>query len=158
MSIEGQPVRHLLEGSTTRSPPTTFSLQGTAMNAIVCITVLSLMQFFFFGALVGKARARLGVKAPAMNGSETFERLLRVHLNTMERLVMFVPLLWTAAQFWNPLWVSAAGALFLVGRMLYWRGYVRSPEQRGLGNVLTVVSIAFLLLANLAGLGKALLG
>jgi glutathione S-transferase len=128
------------------------------MNAIVSITVLSLMQFFFFSALVGKARAKLGIKAPAMNGPEAFERLVRVHLNTMERLVMFVPLLWMAAQFWNPLWVAAAGVLFLVGRVLYWRGYVLSPEQRSLGNVFTVVSIALLLLANLVGLGKALLG
>jgi glutathione S-transferase len=128
------------------------------MNPIVSITVLSLMQFFFFGALVGKARAKLGVKAPSMIGPEAFERLVRVHLNTLERLVMFVPLLWMAAQFWNPLWVAGAGVLFLVGRVLYWRGYVRSPEQRSLGNVLTVVSIALLLLANLVGLGKAWLG
>ncbi len=128
------------------------------MNAIITITVLSLMQYFFFGALVGKARAALGINAPRMEGSEAFECLVRVHLNTMERLVMFMPLLWMASRFWNPLWVSAAGALFLVARVLYWRGYVRSPERRKVGNILTVVAIALLLLANLAGLGKAWLG
>jgi glutathione S-transferase len=158
MSIGGRRVRHLLEGPQKRSPNPTCSLQGFKANALVSVTVLSLMQFFFFGALVGKARAKLDVKAPSMNGPEAFERLVRVHLNTMERLVMFVPLLWMAGQFWNPLWVAAAGVLFLVGLVLYWRGYVRSPEQRSLGNVLTIVSIASLLLANFAGLGKSLLG
>jgi glutathione S-transferase len=124
------------------------------MNPITTVTVLALTQFFFFGALVAKARSQLGVQAPAMTGPEAFNRLQRVHLNTGERLVLFVPLLWMAAQFWNPLWVAGAGALFLLGRVLYWRGYVRAPQNRGLGNVLSMVSIALLLLATLAGLIK----
>lgn len=54
-----------------------------------------------------------------MPGPEAFERLSRVHLNTHERLVPFLPLMGLAAQFWNPAGVAAVGALFLVGRHLY---------------------------------------
>ena len=127
------------------------------MNPIILITVLALVQSTFFGALVAKARSSEGVAAPSTQGTAAFERLNRVHMNTLERLALFLPLLWLAAQFWNPLWVSMAGVVFLVGRMLYWKGYVKSPADRTLGNIVTMLSIASLLLATLAGLVKSML-
>ncbi len=127
------------------------------MNPIILITVLALVQFTFFGALVAKARGSEGVAAPAMQGTAAFERLNRVHMNTLERLVLFLPLLWSAAQFWNPMWVSIAGVVFLLGRVLYWKGYVKSPADRLLGNIVTMLSIVALLLATLAGLAQSML-
>ncbi len=122
------------------------------MNFVIAVALLSLIQFFYFGALVAIARHRLDVPAPAMTGPAAFERLSRVQMNTLERLVLFLPLLWLAAQFWNPLWVAGVGVVFLVGRVVYWRAYVRQPEQRGVGNVLSMLPIGVLLLATLAGL------
>jgi glutathione S-transferase len=127
------------------------------MNSIILVTVLALVQFVFFGALVAKARAKEQVFAPATAGSAAFNVLNRVHMNTLERLAIFLPLLWMAAQFWNPLWVSGLGAVFLAGRMLYWKGYVKSPESRSMGNVVTMLAIAGLLIATLAGLVKVAL-
>ena len=125
------------------------------MNYVVLITVLALIQFAFFGALVARARSKLGVAAPAMSGPPEFDRLVRVHLNTLERLVLFVPLMWMATQFWAPVWVAAVGLIFLLGRMLYWKGYVKSPEARAVGNIATMLSIGVLLLANVLGLVRA---
>lgn len=72
------------------------------MNYVILVTVLASIQFTFFGALVAIARGKLGVAAPAMSGPPEFDRLVRVHLNTLERLVLFVPLMWMATQFWAP--------------------------------------------------------
>ena len=127
------------------------------MNAIILVTVVALFQFFIFGALVAIARAKQGIAAPAMTGTPAFERLVRVHLNTLERLVLFVPLMWLAAQFWNPLWVAGVGVVFLVARMLYWRGYVKHPDQRMLGNVLSMIPIGIFLLATLVGLVRSVI-
>lgn len=127
------------------------------MQSVIAVTVLALIQFAFFGALVAIARKTQGVAAPAMTGSDAFERLARVHLNTQERLVLFLPLMWLAAQFWNPVWAAAAGIVFLIGRMVYWRGYVQHPEKRMVGNLLTMLPIALLLLATLAGLARSAL-
>lgn len=126
------------------------------MHYVNLVIVLALIQFTFFGALVAIARGKLGVAAPAMSGTPEFDRLVRVHLNTMERLVLFVPLLWMAAQFWSPTWVAAVGVVILVGRMLYWKGYVKSPEGRSLGNIVSMLPIGALLVANLVGLARAL--
>ncbi|MBL8344836.1 MAG: MAPEG family protein [Rubrivivax sp.] len=127
------------------------------MTALITVTVLMLVQYTFFGALVAKGRSTFQVSAPAMTGPEGFERLVRVHLNTQERLILMLPLMVTAAQFWSPLVVSAAGVLFLIGRVAYWRGYVEQPAKRMLGNVLTMVAIGVCLLATLAGLVKSAL-
>jgi len=127
------------------------------MHSVIAVTVLALIQFTIFGALVAIARKKQGVAAPAMTGSDVFERLCRVHLNTQERLVLFLPLMWLAAQFWNPVWAATAGIVFLIGRMVYWRGYVQHPEKRMVGNLLTMLPIGLLLLATLVGLVRSAL-
>lgn len=127
------------------------------MNLLITAVVLMLVQFIFFGALVARARSTLQVQAPAMTGPQAFERLVRVHLNTQERLVLMLPLMASAAHFWNPAWVAAAGALFFLGRFVYWKGYVEQPAKRMLGNILTMVAVGACLLATVAGLVKSAL-
>ena len=126
------------------------------MRYLALTTTLVLMQYLFFGALVAKARLSEQVNPPAVQGSAAFNALYRVHQNTMERLVVFLPLLWMAGQFWPAPAVAAWGAVFVLARHLYWKGYVKSPAERKAGNVLSMVVMAGLLLANLAGLARSL--
>ena len=74
------------------------------MEAVVIITALALMQFVFFGIQVGRTRGKAGIKAPVMTGTPELDRMCRVHVNTMEQLVLFVPTLWLYAHYVNPLW------------------------------------------------------
>jgi uncharacterized membrane protein YecN with MAPEG domain len=125
------------------------------MHFLTLTTLLTLVQYLFFGALVAKARQSEQVTAPAVQGSLVFNTLHRVHQNTLERLLVFLPLLWMAAQFWPAPLVAAWGALFLVARTLYWKGYVKSPADRKMGNILTMLVMAGLLVANLAGMVRS---
>lgn len=124
------------------------------MHYLALTTTLVLMQYLFFGALVAKARQTDGVPAPSVQGSAAFNALYRVHQNTLERLVVFLPLLWMAGQVWPASDVAAWGAVFVVARHLYWKGYVKSPADRKAGNVLSMLVMAGLLLANLAGMAS----
>ena len=121
------------------------------------VLLLALVEFVVFGYLVGSARAKYGVKAPATSGHEMFDRYFRVHYNTLELLILFVPALWIAAIYWNPAWIAGIGAVYLVGRVIYLRGYVVEPKQRAIGFALSIVPILVLLLAALFGTIKALL-
>jgi glutathione S-transferase len=126
--------------------------------AWVClVTVLALIQFIFFGALVSMGRIKHGVQPPSMTGPAAFEALVRVHLNTLERLILFVPLLWMAALLWSPQWAALAGVFFLVGRFIYWRAYVKDPASRQPGNILSMLAIAVLLLATVMGIVQTVL-
>ncbi len=121
------------------------------MVLVEIVTVLALLQFVVFGALVGRARGKYGISAPAVSGHEMFERYYRVQINTLELLVVFVPSLWLAARYWSPLVVAAIGAIYLVGRVLYFRAYVSEPAKRGIGFVMSLGPAVLLLLATLVG-------
>jgi len=128
------------------------------MHFLTLTTLLTLVQYLFFGALVAKARQSEQVTAPAVQGSLLFNTLYRVHQNTLERLLVFLPLLWMAAQFWPAPLIAAWGGLFLIARFVYWKGYVKSPVDRKMGNILTMLVMAGLLVANLAGMARSQLG
>ena len=127
------------------------------MACVNLVTLGALLEYFVFIYLVGKARENYGVKAPAISGHEIFERYFRVQQNTLELLIAFIPALWIAAQYWNPTWMAAIGAVFLIGRLLYLRGYVSDPKARSLGFLLSAVPILILVGAGVVGAVRVLL-
>lgn len=115
------------------------------------VTTLALMQFVAFGLFVAKARGTYGIKAPATTGDEMFERYYRVHMNTLEMLVVFVPALWMAAKYWSPGWMAFFGAIYLAGRVIYFQSYLKDPSSRTIGFAMSFLPTLFLLLAALTG-------
>ena len=109
------------------------------MAWIELITVLAVFQLFVFSILVARARGRYGVQAPATSGHEMFDRYYRVQMNTIEVLMLFLPSLWVASLCSDSVWITVAGFVYLVGRMVYLFGYVSDPKQRGLGYVLSIL-------------------
>ena len=122
------------------------------------VTLLALFEYMGFIYLVGRARDRYGIKAPATSGNDMFERYFRVQMNTLELLILFVPALWMAAAYWNPAWVAIVGAVYLIGRALYLRGYVADPKSRSWGFLLSAVPIIVLVLAGTIGVVRGLTG
>ena len=119
------------------------------MNYVHIVAVLAVFQFFVFGILVGRARARHGVKAPATTGHEQFDRAFRVHQNTLEQLVGFLPALLIASWYWPNAIIAGIGSVYIIGRLVYRHLYLANPAKRGPGFLLTVVP-TFLLLAAAA--------
>ena len=121
------------------------------MHYVELIAMLVVVQYLFFGVQVGRARGRYGVKAPAVSGHEGFERIYRVQMNTLELMVALLPSLFVAARFWPAPWVAGLGAVYLIGRFIYWRAYVGNPASRTLGFLLSMLPILTLVVLALAG-------
>ena len=96
------------------------------MAWVTLVIVLALLEFVYFGALVGRARHQYDVPAPAHTGHPMFERYNRVHQNTMEQLVVFIPALWLFAQYLNPIVGALLGLVFIASRAT-----VRSELREG---------------------------
>lgn len=109
------------------------------MNYVHIVAVLAIVQFFVFGILVGRARRRHEIKPPATSGHELFERAFRVHVNTMEQLVGFLPALLMASVYWPNAVVAGIGAVYLLGRLLYRQLYLADPAKRRPGFLMTVI-------------------
>ncbi len=121
------------------------------MDLVAIIIVLALMQFVYFGIRVGQMRAKHGVKAPEMTGDPEFMRMFRIHQNTMEQLVVFIPALWIFVQYWEPKWGAAIGLIYIASRFVYYLGYLKDPKDRGRGFGIGFVTIAVLMVGGLAG-------
>lgn len=103
------------------------------MEAVVIVTVLALAQYMYFGVQVGAARQKSGVKAPATTGETQFECVNRVHQNTLEQLIVFIPALWIYAHYVDPFWGAGIGVVYLIGRFIYRAAYLNDPSGRTLG-------------------------
>jgi glutathione S-transferase len=119
------------------------------MPYVAIVTVVVLLQFIWFGWQVGVARSKYNIPAPAVSGNEIFDRVFRVHVNTLEQLVVFLPALWIFAFFISPIWAAGAGVMFIIGRAIYARSYVKDPKGRSLGFALSIIPELLLLLGIL---------
>jgi len=66
----------------------------------------------YFVLAVAGARGRYKVAAPAVSGNEIFERYLRVQMNTLEQLIVFIPSIVLFGQYLSPYVAAALGAVF----------------------------------------------
>ena len=127
------------------------------MAYVHLVIVLALLEFLLFGYAVGRARTRYNVPAPAMCGHEVFDRCFRAQMNTLEQLVLFLPSIWLFAHYLNAWAAVALGVLFIVGRALYFRGYVQAAESRHAGFLLSAIPNVTLLIGALIGVMRAIL-
>jgi hypothetical protein len=127
------------------------------MSYVHIVIVLALAQFFYFSILVGKARGRYKVEAPAITGNDIFERYFRVQMNTLELLVMFIPSILMFGAYLSPYLAAGLGAVYLIGRMVYCASYVKNPKSRGIGFGLSMLPIMALLVGALYGAIRAAL-
>ncbi|PIE44738.1 MAG: hypothetical protein CSA45_05470 [Gammaproteobacteria bacterium] len=121
------------------------------MAYIELIGMLAVLQFFFFSFLTGMSRGKSGLKAPAVSGDESFERIYRVQVNTLEMLAAFLPALFIAGNHWSPIAVSILGLIYLVGRFIYWRAYIANPDTRRLGFMLSMLPTLALIVMAICG-------
>src|ERR1700742_174519 len=117
---------------------------------------LALVEFLFFALLVTRARIRYKVPAPAITGNAIFELYFRVHMNTLEQLVVFLPAILIFAHYLSPYIAAALGVVFIIGRLVYLQGYVTDPKKRELGFILSILPNAILLGGAIYGALRAL--
>ena len=110
------------------------------MAFVALVTLLMLLQYVFFMMLVGKQRTAHGIDAPAVTGHEMFERAYRVHMNTLEQMVVAIPAMWVCGLFFLTPVAGILGAIFIIGRFIYWRSYMSDPKQRGPGMMIGFVA------------------
>ena len=126
------------------------------MELVYVTIVLALLEYMVMGGLVGFARGKYKIAAPAMTGHPEFERTNRVHVNTLENLIIFIPSVWIFGAYVSARWAAVLGFLFVVARAVYAVGYLRAAEKRHIGSGLTGLVEIVLVVGSLVGLARAL--
>jgi glutathione S-transferase len=94
------------------------------------VTLLVVLIYMFMATRVAAARGKFGVKLPAISGHPDFERVFRVHQNTLEWMPIFLPLLWLCAIYFSDVAAAVVGLLWIAGRLMYFVGYTKAVEKR----------------------------
>ena len=110
-------------------------------------TVLALIVYFALGFVVGGARSRYGVEAPATTGNIEFEKRYRVHMNTLEQLAIMLPAAWLGIAALGDAITAALVLLWCLGRIVYARAYYADPKKRSAGFGLTILPVLAMAIA-----------
>jgi glutathione S-transferase len=94
------------------------------------VTMLAVGVLIWNVMMVGRARSKYGVKAPAVTGHPMFENAYRVQMNTIEQFAAFLPSLWLFALLLSSYWAGWLGLAWVAGRVLYGIGYAKDPKKR----------------------------
>lgn len=105
-----------------------------------------------FSIAVSSARYKFGVKAPATTGNIEFEKISRTHLNHLENMVMFIPLVWIAGMEYgnNPYYILICSA-WVIGRLIFSYAYINnlSSKIKLVSNVSAVAASIMLLILSI---------
>jgi uncharacterized MAPEG superfamily protein len=121
------------------------------------ITALTTIVLTFAMIMVGRARGKTGIHAPATTGHPDFERAFRAHMNTLEQAVAFLPVLWLASIYSNESVAAYLGYAWIVGRLWYIVGYIKEADKRSIGFLIGGISFVILLGMSLWGIGRAMI-
>jgi glutathione S-transferase len=121
------------------------------MAWIALTTVAAMLLYFYMGLAVAGARRKHNIPAPATTGNPEFERTFRVQMNTLEWMPMFLPALWMCAMYWDSRIVAAVGVVWIAGRWIYMRGYIKAAEQRSMGFLIQFLAVLLLVVGTVVG-------
>ena len=116
------------------------------------VSLLTVMFLFFLATRVAAARKKFNVRPPSTTGNVDFERVFRVHMNTLEWVPIFLVSLWLCAIHLSDVAAAALGIVWIGGRMLYLIGYSEAVEQRRNGFLIQSIACASLFVGALAGI------
>jgi glutathione S-transferase len=116
------------------------------------VTLLVVLIYMFMATRVAASRGKFGVKLPAISGHPDFERVFRVHQNTLEWMPIFLPLLWLCAIYFSDAAAAVVGLLWIAGRLMYFVGYTQAVEKRLPGFFIQGTACILLLIGAVIGI------
>ena len=116
---------------------------------VALVTLACGLLLFGMATVVARTHGKTGIQPPTMTGHPDLENAVRGHMNTIEWLPIFLPSMWLFAIYWNANWAAALGAIWIVGRILYFVGYTRAPNKRFAGFGIQTTAAMVLLLGAL---------
>src|SRR5476651_1758282 len=116
------------------------------------VTLAAVALYFYTGLAVAQARVKFGVMVPQTSGHADFERVFRVQQNTLEWMPIFLPLLWLFAFYVGDIYAAALGLVWIVGRIVFIRGYREAAEKRHTGFFIQLGACGVLAIGALAGI------
>ncbi|KAM7234150.1 hypothetical protein CapIbe_014308 [Capra ibex] len=119
---------------------------------LAALSVLSACQQSYFAMQVGKARSKYKVTPPSVSGSPDFERIFRAQQNCVEFYPIFIITLWMAGWYFNQVFATCLGLVYIYSRHQYFWGYAEAAKKRITGFRLSLGVLALLTVLGAVGI------
>jgi uncharacterized membrane protein YecN with MAPEG domain len=120
-----------------------------AYYSVAIVTLLTSLVYFGMALRVARTHHKTGILAPAMSGDPVLERTIRAHTNMLEWMPIFLPSMWLFAIYWNATVAALLGLVWIIGRIIYFLGYISEPNKRFPGFFIQSTAAFILLLGAL---------
>ena len=116
------------------------------------VTVSTSLLIFFLAFKVWMTRQKH--KSPAYKATDSKEVLIanRIHMNTLEISVVYLPILWVATVFSSANLAGLLGIVWFISRVWYAVAYSQKPKKREIPFILGVACIGLTSLLALYGI------
>ena len=131
------------------------TLAAPAILLTAAVTLLAVLILLAFAMGVSRTRRKVNIPPPAMMGAPELERVLRIHGNTVEQIVIFLPVLWLAALYFQGWVPPILGLIWCLGRIVYAVGYSKGADARLPGFALTMLPTLILVVLAVIGIVQA---
>jgi uncharacterized membrane protein YecN with MAPEG domain len=101
-----------------------------AYYSVAIVTLLAGLVYFAMALRAAQTHAKTGILAPTMVGDPVLERTIRAHQNMLEWMPIFLPSMWLFAIYWDANVAAGLGVVWIVGRIVYFFGYVGEAKKR----------------------------
>ncbi len=115
----------------------------------IIVSALALLVYYYTLFRAGTSRTKYNVEAPSHSGPPEYERIVRVHQNTLEHLALFLPGLWLFAFTVGPVWAAGIGVIWPLARLWYAFGYYEDAARRTAGLLISMPPIYIFVLGSL---------
>lgn len=94
---------------------------------------------------------------PAVSGSPEFERIFRAQQNCVEFYPLFMITLWMAGWYFNQVFATCLGLVYIYARHQYFWGYSEAANKRMTGFQLSLGILALLTVLGALGIANSFL-
>ncbi|XP_012510367.1 PREDICTED: microsomal glutathione S-transferase 2 isoform X1 [Propithecus coquereli] len=124
---------------------------------LAAVSVLSACQQSYFALHVGKARLKYKIMPPAVTGSPEFERIFRAQQSCVEFYPVFLITLWMAGWYFNQVFATCLGLVYIYPRHQYFWGYSEAANKRIPGIQLSLGILTLLTVLGALGIANSFL-
>lgn len=120
------------------------------------VTLFALIVYFSTMLIVRSSRIKFQIAPPTTEGPEEFRRALRTQANTVEQIILFLPVLWLSAVTMGDHLAAAIGVFWPLARIAYNHGYMKATKLRMYSFIASLTVSMLLLCAAAYGLMASL--
>ncbi|XP_014708716.1 microsomal glutathione S-transferase 2 isoform X5 [Equus asinus] len=124
---------------------------------LAAVSLLSACQQSYFAFQVGRARLKYKIMPPAVSGSPEFDRIFRAQQNSVEFYPAFMITLWMAGWYFNQVFATCLGLVYIYARHQYFWGYSEAANKRMTGFRLGLGILALLAILGALGIANSFL-